>query len=149
MFTVSDIAEKIKRPDEDLGQATTRVRNWTKEGLLKPSGKANPGSGRARKYSKATLRDAVLMQALVNAGISATWSSWLVRKIRELLPLMDDQIQKEPVLLLGQSAGSKALFMLIRPLGEAPQMILEAPPHDVLTLVYLYRIFDRLEEVGE
>ena len=77
MFTVSDIAEKIKRPDEDLGQATTRVRNWTKEGLLKPSGKANPGSGRARKHSKATLRDAVLMQALVNVGISATWSSVL------------------------------------------------------------------------
>jgi DNA-binding transcriptional MerR regulator len=146
MFTVSDIAEKIRRPDEDEGQAITRVRNWTKEGLLKPSGKVNPGSGRARKYSKATLRDAVLMQALVNAGISATWSSWLVRQIREVLPPTD---QKESVLLLGQSVGSKALFMRITPLGEAPQMILEAPPHDVLTLVYLHRIFDRLEEAGE
>lgn len=153
MFAVSDIAEKIKRPDEDIGQAITRVRNWTKEGLLKPSGKANPGSGRTRKYSKATLRDAVLMQALVNSGTSATWSSWLVRQIRELLPTIKEgwplaDREKEAVLLLGQSP-DKSLFVHVPPPEEVSLAIMNAPPHDVLTLVYLDRIFGRLEEVGE
>ena len=36
-LTAGDIAQMIQRPGEELRTAVDRVRNWTKEGLLKPS----------------------------------------------------------------------------------------------------------------
>ena len=146
MFTVSDIAQKIKRHDEELVQAITRVRNWTKEGLLKPSGKANPGTGRARGYSKRALINAVLMQALVNTGISATRSAWLVGRVNALETFIDP---RKSVLLFGQSTDTKEFFIRMDSAEKVHQMIIEAPPRDALTLIYLHRIFERLDEVGD
>src|SRR5215208_1793104 len=113
MFTVSEVARKIRRPDETVKQAVTRVRNWTKEGLLKPHGKAKPGTGRARKYSNVAMLEAVLMQALVNSGFSATRSSVLIRQMAETSALDD---RNESVLLLGRDdAESKVHMQLCAP----------------------------------
>jgi hypothetical protein len=65
-FTVSQIAERIRATGEALGTVTDRVRNWTKEGLLRPIGDKNPGTGRHRRYSEGALIDALVLHVLAD-----------------------------------------------------------------------------------
>jgi hypothetical protein len=66
-LTVSDIAEMIVRPGEDIRAAGDRIRNWTKEGLLIPLGEKNPGTGRSRLYPEAAMLEAMVLRELTEA----------------------------------------------------------------------------------
>jgi hypothetical protein len=66
-FTVGELAERIRRPDEDVQVVIARLKNWTKEGLIKASGERNPGSGRHRLYSDDALVDALFLSFLTEA----------------------------------------------------------------------------------
>jgi hypothetical protein len=104
MYTVSDIAQKIKRPDEELGQAVARVRNWTKEGLLRPSGSVNPGTGKPREYSKESVVDAFLIDTFVQCfGSTAVSVPQFLKQIR---PYFTDEKQRDKFLLIGRTSGS-------------------------------------------
>ena len=69
-FTVSELAARIRRPDEKPELVADRIRNWTKDGLLEPSGEKNPGTGRSRLYpEKALIEAAVLLELMDCLGI--------------------------------------------------------------------------------
>jgi DNA-binding transcriptional MerR regulator len=70
-ITVKEVAERICRPHEDMAAVIDRLRNWTKEGLLQPSGERNPGTGRKRRYSEQTVIDAMILSAFAEWGIPA------------------------------------------------------------------------------
>lgn len=63
-FSVGEIAERIREPDEALIQVIDRLRNFTDEGLLKPTGSRTPGSGRKRRYPETALIDAAILSKL-------------------------------------------------------------------------------------
>ena len=63
-YSVSEIAEKIGRPGEDMRVVGDRIRNWTREGLLEPVGEKNPGTGRSRQYPETALLDALILTAI-------------------------------------------------------------------------------------
>jgi hypothetical protein len=78
--SVGDIAEKVKRPGEALQTAIDRVKNWAKEGLIKPEGGKNPGVGRRRQFSHGTLIDAVMIQILTDGtGMRAVDAVEIIR----------------------------------------------------------------------
>jgi hypothetical protein len=104
MFTVSDIAQKIRRPDEDIGQAITRVRNWTKEGLLRPSGKTNTGTGRPREYSTEAVIDAFLIDTFVQCFGSAAVS--VPKFLKNVRLYFIDEKQRDKFLLIGRTSGN-------------------------------------------
>jgi hypothetical protein len=108
MFTVSDIAQKIRRPDEELGQAIARVRNWTKEGLLRPSGNANPGTGKAREYSIETVVDAFLIETFVQCFGSAAVS--VPKFLKNIRPYFIDEKQRDKFLLIGRTSGDPDFY---------------------------------------
>jgi hypothetical protein len=66
-YSVSEIAEKIGRPGEDMRVVGDRIRNWTREGLLEPVGTKNPGTGRSRLYPETALIDALVLTAITEA----------------------------------------------------------------------------------
>jgi hypothetical protein len=103
MFTVSDIAQRIRRPDEEFEQAITRVRNWTKEGLLRPSGKTNTGTGKPREYSKETVVDAFLIETFVQCFGSAAVS--VPKFLENIRPYFIDEKQRGKFLLIGRTSG--------------------------------------------
>ncbi|MBR1238187.1 hypothetical protein [Bradyrhizobium sp. AUGA SZCCT0182] len=106
VFSVSDVAERIKRPNEELRQAITRVRNWTKEGLLSPSGEANPGTGRAREYSTGAMVDALLIETFVQCfGSAAVSVPKYLKKVRHFILDAADVRQIDHLLLIGRTAG--------------------------------------------
>ena len=71
LFTVRELAEVVRRPDEEITAVVDRLRNWTKEGLLTHLGPKNPGTGRHRKYSQAGLIEAAVLTALAEVGLPA------------------------------------------------------------------------------
>ena len=71
MFTVQELAERIRRDDEKLAVVVRRVRDWTRQGLLAPSGRKNPGTGHHRRYDEAAMMNALALSALTRFGIDA------------------------------------------------------------------------------
>ena len=71
-LTVRDIAERIRRPSEDITPVIDRLRGWTDIGLLKivEDSDQNPGKGRAREYPETAVADAALLTLFIEAGIS-------------------------------------------------------------------------------
>ncbi|MDN4988828.1 hypothetical protein QY049_37415 [Bradyrhizobium sp. WYCCWR 13022] len=149
MFTVSDIAAIIKRPEEDIQDAVTRVRNWTKERLLKPEGQLNPGTGRARLYSAASVESAVLLQMLTDAaGMKAVAIAPQLGDAQQELEFARKQLKKpnaEPFfLILMRSTGEDEWQMASSPLSKLLP-ILSRRPADTYTMIDLGRIIERID----
>jgi DNA-binding transcriptional MerR regulator len=68
-LTAREIAEKLVPPDGELQPAIERIHHWTREGLLEPLGKKNPGRGRVRLYSDDTVISARILTALADFGM--------------------------------------------------------------------------------
>jgi len=74
-LSVSELAERIRRPGEDMPALIARLRNWTKEGLLTPDGDPHPGIGRSRLYPETAVADARALAVLADVvGIPAVKS---------------------------------------------------------------------------
>ncbi|WP_439399339.1 MerR family transcriptional regulator [Bradyrhizobium sp. PMVTL-01] len=148
MFTVSDIAEIIKRPQEEPRDAITRIRNWTKEGLLTPEGELNPGTGRARLYSAASVENAVLLQFLTDAaGMKAVAVAPQLEDARKELEAARKHLKKlgaEPFfLIMTRSLGDREWQMVSSPRSKIPLM-LEQRSADAYSMIDLGRLIDRI-----
>lgn len=63
------IAKRIAKQPADVEMIVGRLRHWTAEGLIAPSGDKNPGTGRSRVYDETVLEDAVLLNAMAEMGL--------------------------------------------------------------------------------
>jgi hypothetical protein len=74
-YTVGELAEKVRRPGENMPALLARLRNWTKEGLLVPEGDRNPGAGRSRVYPEKAVAIARAIGVLADVvGVAAVKS---------------------------------------------------------------------------
>ncbi|MGY4570554.1 hypothetical protein [Bradyrhizobium sp. USDA 3256] len=152
MFTVSDIAEIVKKPEEDLREAITRIRNWTKERLLTPEGELNPGTGRARLYSAASMESAVLLQFLTDAaGMKAVAVAPQLEDARAELEDARKHLKKsgaEPFfLVMIRSLGDREWQMTSAPLSKLP-LVLGRRSADAYSLIDLGRLIERVNSKG-
>jgi hypothetical protein len=84
LLSVKDVAERVKRPGEELQTAIDRLRNWTDEGLISQIGEKHPGKGRARRYGRDTLLEAALLEVLTSAiGIPAAQAAPYLRNLKK------------------------------------------------------------------
>lgn len=73
--TVKSIALGIRRPHEELQDVINRVRNWAKEGLLKPVGDKSPGTGKSLQYPESAIGIARALSMLADViGLPASSS---------------------------------------------------------------------------
>lgn len=68
-LTVRTIAKRLAKRPADVEIIVGRLRHWTAEGLLSPSGDKNPGTGRSRVYSEAVLEDAAVLNAMADLSL--------------------------------------------------------------------------------
>jgi DNA-binding transcriptional MerR regulator len=103
-LTVRELAEKIQRPGEDLTVAVDRLRNWTKEGLIRPTGARHPGTGRKRQYPSSAIIDAQLLQWLTETiGMPAVKAAPMLRDAKERIA----EAQKGDWLVISKAEGKK------------------------------------------
>jgi hypothetical protein len=70
-FTSKELAQiiSIASKDDDISSSMERIRHWTSEGLLTPSGEKNPGTGRKRFYDREGMYMALILNELANWGL--------------------------------------------------------------------------------
>jgi len=94
-FTVTEIAERIARKGEKLELVADRIRNWTKDGLLEPTGDKNPGTGRSRQYPEKALIEAMVLLELMDClgiqPIKARWFAGWSKAAKRVLHRSEDR----------------------------------------------------------
>ncbi len=69
-LTVSEIAERIAKPGANKAALIERIRHWTRERLISPRGRRNPGTGRHRVYDESILEDVLILNAMADLGLT-------------------------------------------------------------------------------
>jgi hypothetical protein len=149
-LTARDIAKHIQRPGEPLTAAVDRLRNWTKMGIIKPSGAKHPGTGRKKQYSSAALLETILLQTLTDTfGSSAVSLSSLIDQVSKMaragvLLGFESKLHRQPkVLVLSRPHGADAMAITkvnVKDLGE----YISKSDLDTHMVLNLNRLFERL-----
>jgi hypothetical protein len=146
-LSARDIAKHIQRPKEPLTAAVDRLRNWTKMGIIKPSGERHPGTGRKKRYSTAALLEAVLLQALTDTlGSPAASLGSLIEQISKMVrhgAYPGFQHPDFKVLVLSRPRGADALAIATVKPKDLGKYISESDL-DVLMVLNLKHLFERL-----
>jgi hypothetical protein len=145
-LTVSDIAERIRRPHEDMRIAGDRIRNWTREGLLEPVGEKNPGTGKVRKYPESALIDCALLQVITDCtGISAAAASPLLTEARAIFGLMKKTGElQSAALVISKSVGETKWTMLPVKAKDIAQFLAK-DTHDTHTVIQVNRLLQHIQ----
>ncbi|MDN5003989.1 MerR family transcriptional regulator [Bradyrhizobium sp. GCM10027634] len=115
-YSVTEIAEKIGLPGEDLRVVGDRIRNWTREGLLKPVGEKNPGTGRSRQYPETALLDALLLTALTESvGLQVVKVHGFAEIFDHARQYLKSQSKSSTLLVIARDARSGSYVSVQRP----------------------------------
>ena len=93
LLTARDAARLIAGPEGE-GVAFERVRHFTRERLIVPAGELNPGHGRKRHYSPATVEKARTLSRLTDFGMT-------IQRLRRAADVIDGGNEKERAALCG------------------------------------------------
>jgi hypothetical protein len=115
-YSVTEIAEKIGRPDEDMRVVGDRIRNWTREGLLEPVGAKNPGTGRSRIYPETALLDALVLTAITEAvGLQVVKVHMFPQVFSEARKFLKTQSKGKIFLVISRSLTSGSYVAIAHP----------------------------------
>jgi hypothetical protein len=70
-LSVRDIANRVRRPHEEMMTVVDRIRGWSDVGLIEVWGSKFPGTGSRRSYGPEAIIDAVILTALTDMGLAA------------------------------------------------------------------------------
>ena len=145
-LTVSEIAERIRRPHEDVRIAGDRIRNWTREGLLVPVGEKNPGTGKVRRYPESALIDAALLQVITDCtGIAAVAAGMLLKEARAIFALMKKTGElQSAALVISKSVGDTKWTMIPVKAKDIAQYLSE-DAHDTHTVIQVNRLLRHIQ----
>jgi hypothetical protein len=145
-LTVSEIAERIRRPHEDMRIAGDRIRNWTREGLLEPVGEKNPGTGKVRRYPDSALIDAALLQVITDCtGVAAVAAGGILNEARAIFARMkrSDDL-KSAALVISKSVG-ETKWTMSHVKAEKIAQFLAQDGHDTHTVIQMNRLLQHIK----
>jgi hypothetical protein len=144
-FTISEIADRIRRPDEEIGAVIDRLKNWVKEGLLKPVGERHPGTGRHRRFPESALIDAAILHVMTDQiGMQAVQAGALRKLFIDTRKAFSRKPDAERFVTIGRSPDNRAAEIgLSHAQGLAG--LLTGSPHESHVVIDLQKLFKRLE----
>ena len=147
-LTVRDIAQRVQLPGEELRTAVDRVRNWTKEGLIKPVGDIHPGTGRKKRYPEKAAIRAMILQAIADAtGGRAVYLASMIESVEARLRACRGQ--RDMIFAIHRKAGGGGKFGLSTwKAKDFAKGILESTA-DIHIVLNPNRILDQMDEAGE
>ena len=143
-FTMSEIAERIRNPDEELGAVIDRLKNWAKEGLLQPVGEKHPGTGRHRYFPESALIDAAVLHVMTNQiGMQAV-TAWKLRKLFTDTRKWFKKPGANRFLTISRSPDNQAAEIGLSH-REGLAGLLAGSPHESHVVIDLQKLLKRLE----
>jgi hypothetical protein len=142
-YSVSEIAEKIGRPGEDMRVVGDRIRNWTREGLLTPIGEKNPGTGRSRQYPETALLDALVLTTLTESvGLQVVKVHGFADVFKHVRLFLKSQSKSSTLLVIARDARSDSYVSLQRP--DTLAKLITNSPADAHIVINLYQLREKL-----
>ena len=142
--TIGEIAQAIARPGEKISAVVDRLKNWTKEGLLRPA-EQNPGTGRHRVFPETALIDAAVLGVLTDQvgmpAVKARTFSELFKHSRSAFKRTDF---KRFVVIARSPDNRAAEIGFARAEGLADLLV--GSPHEAHIVIDLEQVFSRLEQ---
>ncbi len=154
--TVRDIAGLIRRPHEELSTVVERIRAWTDLGLIKPMGRKSPGTGRRRRYGAGAAVDALVLTALVDAGLAAIRVGYFqgidgqtVLQLGRLgaASVFDPSRANQKIYLVIAGSPAASIHTTYVAYASGQERILLPPDADWSVVLYLNKIFQPLRGV--
>ena len=147
-LTVAEIAERIRRPHEDMRAAGDRIRNWTREGLLTPVGEKHPGTGKVRRYAADALIEAALLQVITDCtGVAAVAAGELLQEAKSIFGRARSGNFEDSVLVISKSVGDSKWTMSHVLMAKMSQY-LASDTHDTHTIIGLKKLLDHIRPEG-
>jgi len=144
-LTVSEIAERIRRPHEDLRIAGDRIRNWTREGLLEPVGEKNPGTGKVRRYPESALLDAALLQVITDCtGVAAVAAGDLLNDARAIFARIKKAGHLASAALVISKSVGQTKWTMNHVRAEKLGQYLAQDDHDTHTVIQVNRLLKHI-----
>jgi hypothetical protein len=145
-LTVREIAERIRRPHEDMRVAGDRIRNWTREGLLNPVGEKHPGTGKVRKYPQGALIEAAFLQVITDCtGVAAVAAGELLGEAKRIFGrATKDGTLAESMLIISKSVGDSR-WTMSHVLNASLLRYLATGPHDTHTIISLKKLVEHIQ----
>jgi len=86
-ITVSELAEQTGHGASKASNKSfiERLHYWTRERLLLPIGKRYPGTGRRRLYPDTARQEALILNAMMEAGVPIEAQRTVMKKLHEML----------------------------------------------------------------
>jgi DNA-binding transcriptional MerR regulator len=81
-MTVSEIADRVVKQGPSREMFIERVHYWTRERLISPIGKRNPGTGKHRRYASSVVQDTVILNAMADVGIPIAKQHEIMKVVR-------------------------------------------------------------------
>jgi hypothetical protein len=145
-LTVSEIAERVRRPHEDVRIAGDRIRNWTREGLLEPVGEKNPGTGKVRRYPESALIDAALLQVITDCtGVAAVAAGGLLNDARAFFARMKRAGDLESAALVISKSVGETKWTMSHVKAEKIAQYLAQDAHDTHTVILVNRLLKHIQ----
>jgi hypothetical protein len=144
-LTVAEIAQRIRRPHEDMRSAGDRIRNWTREGLLTPDGEKHPGTGKVRRYPPSALMDAAFLQVITDCtGVAAVAAGELLGEARRIFARATKAGNLEDsMIVISKSVGESKWTMSHVTAAKLPAYLI-GDQHDTHTVIGLKRLRDHI-----
>jgi DNA-binding transcriptional MerR regulator len=110
-ISVSEIAERTGHGASKASNRSfiERLHYWTRERLLLPTGKRYPGSGKRRLYPVSALQEALLLNVMLEAGVSVEDQRTAMKVLREQ-PQRTPGHWPEPFLVIETHQGKSKLY---------------------------------------
>jgi hypothetical protein len=145
-LTASEIAEKIRRPHENMRAAGDRIRNWTREGLLEPAGDKHPGTGKVRKYPQSALMEAAFLQVITDCtGVAAVAAGALLYEAKKIFGLWKkDASLRDSMMVISKSVGDSKWTMEGVNAGALLKYLSDIPG-DTHTIIDLRKLLDHIQ----
>jgi hypothetical protein len=110
--TVREIAQQVKpgASETERDALVERIAHWTRERLLAPLGRQNPGTGRHRRYSDAAVIDVMILDAMANLSVPIETMRFTLFQVRE--SLRTGEWREKPFLEIDQFPGGQVSVYL-------------------------------------
>jgi len=141
-LTVGEVAARLAPIAPDIENTISKVRHWSREGMLFPVAQASAGIGKHRLYDRSVVYEAAVLMATTNAGMNVASTRYLIDALTMAKFALPEWRQTRGLLYL-------RIDREVSPRSRTSIEVLHEPPgkpeSDLTIIIDLAQLWSRIE----
>jgi DNA-binding transcriptional MerR regulator len=155
-LTVGQVAERLKAIAPDIENTISKVRHWSREGMIFPVAQAGEGTGKHRLYAESVVYEAAILMATTSAGMNVAGTRFLIDALtaakfaltkwrKEKGPLYLAAWRRSPGRTIVDVVEEHPLLKDLRTPREEELKLTDLMPADLMLVIDLRELWNRIE----